>query len=227
MKNIFISISLIVLCMIVPVQQAKAADPILQLIKEAVIKVIKEIDLQIQRLQNKTIWLQNAQKTIENKLSELKLNEIRDWVEKQRKQYEDYFEELWKVKTAILYLKTVKDIVDRQINLVKEYKQAWNVFQQDKHFSKEELEHMFAVYSGILEQSIQHIDQLTMVITSFETQISDGKRLEMIRALSTAVDEQYTDLKNFNYQNRIIAIQRGMEKGEVDHVRRLYALPLN
>ena len=227
MKNIFFSFTLIAFCLLVPVQQAKAADPILLLIKEAVIKVIKEIDLQIQRLQNKTIWLQNAQKTIENKLSELKLNEIKDWVEKQRKQYEEYFEELWKVKTAILTLKTVKDIVDRQISLVKEYKQAWAQFQQDKHFSKEELQYMFAVYSGILEQSIQHIDQLTMVITSFETQISDGKRLEMIQAVGAAVDEQYADLKNFNHQNKIIAIQRGLEKGEIDHVRKLYALPLN
>jgi hypothetical protein len=226
MKRTIVTISLFLCCLIVPVQQLKAADPILQLIKEAVIKVIKEIDLQIQRLQNKTIWLQNAQKTVENKLSELKLNEIKDWVEKQRKQYEEYFEELWRVKTAILYLKSVKDIVDRQINLVKEYKQAWAVFQQDKHFSNEELQYMFAVYSGILEQSIQNIDQLTLVITSFETQMSDAKRLEMIQSIAIAVDGQYADLKNFNHQNKLIAIQRGIEKGEIDYIRKLYALPV-
>lgn len=227
MKHIFISIPLILCCILLPVQQAKAADPILQIIKEAVIKVIKEIDLQIQRLQNKTIWLQNAQKTVENKMSELKLNEIKDWVEKQRRQYEEYFEELWKVKTAITYLKTVKDIVERQAGLVKEYKQAWVVFQKDKHFSKEELQYMFSVYSGILEQSIKNIDQLTLIVTSFETQMSDGKRLEMIRTIAGTLDKQYVDLKNFNNQNKIIAIQRGIEKGEIDHVRKLYALPLN
>ncbi len=227
MKNFFISLSLILCCLFIPVQQAKAADPILQIIKEAVIKVIKEIDLQIQRLQNKTIWLQNAQKTIENKLSELKLNEIKDWVEKQRKQYEDYFEELWKVKMAITFLKTVKDIVERQTGLVKEYKKAWAVFQKDKHFTKEELAYMFSVYSGILEQSIKNIDQLTLVITSFETQMSDGKRLELIQKIANTLDEQYADLKNFNNQNKVIAIQRGLEKGEIDHVRKLHALPLN
>ena len=43
--------------------------PIIGLIKFAVKKVIKAIDLRIQRLQNKTIWLQNAQKKIENILS--------------------------------------------------------------------------------------------------------------------------------------------------------------
>ena len=227
MKSIIISISLVLCFLFVPVQQTKAADPILLIIKQAVIKVIKEIDLQIQRLQNKTIWLQNAQKTIENKMSELKLNEIKDWVEKQRKQYEDYFEELWKVKTAITYLKSVKDIIERQSSLVKDYKQAWAVFQKDKHFSKEELQYMFSVYSGILEQSILNIDQLTLIITSFETQMSDGKRMEMIQAIAGTLDEQYADLKNFNNQNKIIALQRGLEKGEIDYVRRLYALPAN
>lgn len=227
MKNIFITPSLIFFCLFIPVQQTKAADPILQIIKEAVIKVIKAIDLQIQRLQNKTIWLQNAQKTVENKMSELKLNEIKDWVEKQRKQYEEYFDELWKVKTAITYLKTVKDIIERQTSLVKEYKQAWAVFQKDKHFSKEELQYMYAVYNGILEQSIKNIDQLTLVITSFETKMTDGKRLELIQTIAGTLDEQYADLKNFNEQNKLIAIQRGLEKGEIDHVRRLYAIPLN
>ena len=66
--------------------ESKGQDPISLIIKEAVKKAIKQIDLQMQRLQNKTIWLQNAQKTVENKKSELKMNEIKDWVEKQRKQ---------------------------------------------------------------------------------------------------------------------------------------------
>ena len=47
-----------------PVQEAKAVIPILEIIRQAVIWVIKAVDLMIQRLQNKTIWLQNAQKVL-------------------------------------------------------------------------------------------------------------------------------------------------------------------
>ena len=46
----------------VPVQEAKAVAAIVVIIREAIKKVIKAVDLMIQRLQNKTIWLQNAQK---------------------------------------------------------------------------------------------------------------------------------------------------------------------
>ena len=43
-----------------------SALALLTIIKEALKKIIKAIDLRIQRLQNKTIWLQNAQKQLEN-----------------------------------------------------------------------------------------------------------------------------------------------------------------
>jgi glutamate racemase len=69
--------------------QSQAQIPVLEIIKAGVTKAIKAVDLKIQRLQNKTIWLQNAQKTMENAMSKLKLTEIGDWVEKQRKLYDD------------------------------------------------------------------------------------------------------------------------------------------
>ncbi len=71
---IFATISLVV----VPPQPTQAAIPlwIIELIRKGVAKVLRAIDLMIQRLQNKTIWLQNAQKVLENKLSQFKLTEI-------------------------------------------------------------------------------------------------------------------------------------------------------
>ena len=82
----------------------QAQTGILEIIKAGVKKVIIAVDLKIQRLQNKTIWLQNAQKVLENAMSELKLAEIGDWVQKQKTLYADYFDELWKSKKYDLNL---------------------------------------------------------------------------------------------------------------------------
>jgi hypothetical protein len=60
---------------VAPTKESKAIYWVV--IKQAIIKVIKALDLQVQRLQNKTIWLQNAQKTLENTMSKLQLNEIK------------------------------------------------------------------------------------------------------------------------------------------------------
>lgn len=211
-------------CMILPIQKTKAQIPIAEIIKAAVIKVIKAVDLKVQRLQNKTIWLQNAQKTLENKMSQLKLDEIKDWVEKQRKLYDDYFQELWQVKAALAYYQRVKDIIHRQVQMVNEYKGAWVLFKQDKNFTAEELDYMYNIYTGMLDESLKNIDQLFLVVNAFATQMSDAKRLEIINTVSDNMEQHYADLKEFNNQNKMISLQRASEKGEIEYVKRLYGL---
>ena len=104
MKKILIIAGILLALSIVPAQQTNAQIPILEIIKAGVTKVIKAVDLKIQRLQNKTIWLQNAQKTLENEVSKLKLTEISDWAKKQKELYAKYFDELWKVKNVNQFL---------------------------------------------------------------------------------------------------------------------------
>ena len=92
-------------------QKMHAQFSIAEVIAGGITKVIRAVDLRIQRLQNKTIWLQNAQKTLENEMTKWKLEEIRDWVEKQRKLYDDYFRELWEVKNALASYNRVRIII--------------------------------------------------------------------------------------------------------------------
>lgn len=204
--------------------QSHAQIPVLEIIKQGIKKVIVAVDLKIQRLQNKTIWLQNAQKTIENTMSKLRLTEISDWVEKQRKLYDDYFQELWKVKAVIAYYQRVKDIIETQVAMVNEYRGAWALFRQDHNFTADELDFIFKVYTGMLEESLKSIDQLSLVINAFATQMSDAKRLELINWAADQVEQGYRDLKEFNNQNKIMSLQRASEKGEIEYVKRLYGL---
>lgn len=224
MKKLLAIVCLGLCCMLLPIQEAKAQIPIYDIIKAAVKKVIKAVDLQVQRLQNKTIWLQNTQKTLENKMSQLKLDEIKNWVEKQRKLYDDYFQELWKVKAALAYYQRVKDIIQRQVQMVNEYKGAWALFRQDKNFTADELDYMFNIYSGMLDESLKGIDQLFLVVNAFKTQMGDAKRLEIINTVSDNLEQQFMDLKEFNNQNKMISLQRSAEKGDIEYVKRLYGL---
>lgn len=224
MKKALIVLIFVGMGIIVPTHQAKAQIPIAEIIKAAVVKVIKAVDLKIQRLQNKTIWLQNAQKTLENTMSKLKLDEITDWVEKQKQLYKDYYEELQKVKAIISYYKRIKEITEKQVRLVEEYKRAWGLFKQDKHFSTEELSYMSRVYSGILDESVKNLDQIFVVINSFQTQMSDAKRLEIINAAADRIDTNYNDLKTFNQQGIVISLQRAKSQNDVDVVKKLYGI---
>src|SRR6476646_6342497 len=100
MKNIT---SFLILMLLTIMPFSKTNSQVMQIIREGITKVIKAVDLQIQRFQTETIWLQNAQKTIENTMSKLKLDEITDWVGQQKELYAEYFDELWRVKATITY----------------------------------------------------------------------------------------------------------------------------
>ncbi|MBK7292138.1 MAG: conjugal transfer protein TraI [Chitinophagaceae bacterium] len=214
---------IVVLALLISVN-SNAQIPILEIIKAGIKKVIVAVDLKIQRLQNKTIWLQNAQKTLENAMSKTKLTEISSWVEKQRKLYDDYFQELWKIKSALTYYHRVKDIIENQVAMVNEYKSAWAVFRQDKNFTAEELEYMFTVYTGMMDESLKSLDQLFLVVNAFATQMSDAKRLEIINTAASTIEQGFMDLKDFNNQHKTISIQRSVEKGDIDYVKKLYGL---
>ena len=199
--------------------------PIIGIINAALIKVIKTIDLRIQRLQNKTIWLQNAQKKLENILSKLKLDEISQWTKKQKDLYKNYYEELMKVKSIITYYQRIRDITQKQVRLVDEYERAWNLFQQDSHFNEAELNYMQKVYSGILNESLKNIDQIFLILNSFTMQMSDAKRLEIINVAANRIDMNYDDLKLFNRQNMLLSLQRAKTKHDVDAVKKFYGIP--
>jgi len=225
MKNymVILPVSAMTICVSLP-KGANAQIAVLEVIKAGVKKVIRAVDLKVQRLQNETIWLQNAQKVLENQLSKLKLTEIADWTERQKELYSEYYTSLWKVKTAITYYKRVKDLTQRQIAIVDEYKWAWGLFQKDKHFTVDELDQMQKTYLGILEESVKNLDQVLLVVNSFKTQMSDGKRLEIINAAAAKMEENYTDLKTFNSGNIDLSIKRSVSLEEVAKLKELYGI---
>lgn len=225
MRNymVILPVSAMTICVSLPTG-ATAQIAVLEVIKAGVKKVIKAVDLKVQRLQNETIWLQNAQKVLENQLSKLKLTEIADWTERQKELYSQYYASLWKVKSAIAYYKRVKELTQKQVAIVDEYKWAWGLFQKDRHFSAEDLQRMEKTYLGILEESVKNLDQVLLVVNSFRTQMSDAKRLEIIVTAAEKMEENYRDLRQFNSGNIAVSIQRSASLDEAAKLKELYGI---
>lgn len=220
-KNICILLLSLSLSM-APTMQSHAIVWII--VKEVIKKVLKAIDLAIQRLQNKTIWLQNTQKALENAMSKLKLDEISDWTEKHKEQYAKYFDELRTVKEIIFAYHKVKEIIKKQEQIVNEYKKAITLFRQDKHFTTDEIAYMEKVYSGIMDQSLKNLDQLFIVVNALSTQMTDEKRMEIINNASVHIDQNLDDLRQFNVENIKISLQRAKDQNDVDVVKQLYGI---
>jgi len=210
--------------MMVVNSKIQAQDPITYIIKQAIKKVIVAVDLKIQRLQTKTIGLQNAQKVLENKMSKLKLTQITSWVQKQKDLYKNYFDELWKIKNAISTYYRIKEITQEQIALVKEYHTAWNAVRQDGHFNADEISYIGQVYSGIIDASLKNLDAVGLAIKAFTTQMTDAKRLTIINNAADDIQTNLNDLRSFNQQNILLSIQRSKDENDIAAVKNLYGL---
>ncbi|RWY51244.1 conjugal transfer protein TraI [Mucilaginibacter gilvus] len=210
--------------LLTPAKSANAQFVIGEVIKLTVTKVIKAIDLKVQRMQNKTIWLQNAQKVIENQMSKTKLTEISGWTEQQKQLYSNYYSELGKIKSVIANYQRIKDITLKQAALVSEYKQAWSLFRQDSHFNPQELSYMQQVYSGILDASVKNLDEIILVVSPTKTQMTDEQRLELINKASDHLDENYNDLHKFNSQGIQLSLQRSKDLNDIQSIKKLYGI---
>jgi hypothetical protein len=224
MKKQMMFFLMLSLAVLTPVQTVQAANPWAEIIKAAVRRVVRAVDLLIQRRQNAVIKLQNAQKAIENTMAKLHLDEITDWVKKQRDLYKEYYDELKKVKAVISYYFRIKQIAEKQVQIVQQYQKAWKLFQNDKHFSYGELIYMQKVYAGMLEETAKNVDLLTLVVKSFSTQMSDVKRLEMIDRVAKQVDKVHDELVSFNRQNQMLSLSRARSEFDAKVVKELYGI---
>ncbi|OOG76479.1 conjugal transfer protein TraI [Algoriphagus sp. A40] len=221
-----LTLSLLGILFLLPPNPSQAAVPIaiLEIIKAGVTKVIVAMDLKIQREQNQVLWMQNAQKVMENTLSKLKLEEIANWSEKQRDLYQRYFNELQTVKTAISGYQRIREISQKQARIVSEYRKVWAVIQADSHFSLQEKEYMARVYTGILSTTVDNLDQMALLVKSFTLQMGEGERLELINETANRVDQNYQDLISFNLSNGQVSLQRASNSNEIRQIQNLYGI---
>ncbi|WP_289031699.1 conjugal transfer protein TraI [uncultured Algoriphagus sp.] len=201
-------ISLFWLALFLSNQEAKAAVPIAEIIRQGVKKIIVAVDLKIQRMQNETIWLQQAQQKLENVLTESQLAEIASWSQKQRDLYGDYYESLWKVKSLITQFQKVKAISASQAELLRAYQKSWNLIVEGGMFSPQEILLIERRYGEILRQSAQNIQELTQVLRSYALQVSDGERLEQIMDLEQRMHGNFRTLTQLNLQLESLSSQR-------------------
>lgn len=212
---------LLVLCFLIgSVQAGHSQVVILEIIKA----VINAADLVVQQIQNETIVLQNAEKEITNVMSKLQLDDITDWVQKQKDLYQEYYNELAAVKDLISGYDKLKNLITMQAAIVSQYQSAYGLFKQDKHFTAGELTYMLNIYSGIVDQSLKNLDQALLVVSSLTTSMTDAARMNIIENASNGMQKNYDDLRRFNSQNIQLSLQRGMAEGDIETVKALYGL---
>ena len=138
--------------------------------------------------------------------------------------HKTFLDALMAVSPTVRRYKKIADIIHDQILIVKEYKNAFSRFKQDNNFNPEEIDYLGKVYTNLFKQSLNNLDELTIVITANKLRMSDDERLAAIDRLYDDMNDKLMFLRHFNNNTTILAVQRAREKNDVVTMSKIYGI---
>jgi len=135
-----------------------------------------------------------------------------------------YLNGLLSITPAVRNYGRVPEIISQQASLISEYKSAYSRFKQSGAFSVGELNYMGSVYSQLVSQSLQNLDELTNVLTAGKLRMSDEERIKAINRIYLSSTDKLQFLRYFNRQGTLLNIQRSKDIGNSRTLKQLYGI---
>ncbi|MDN3584933.1 TerB family tellurite resistance protein [Mucilaginibacter flavus] len=135
-----------------------------------------------------------------------------------------YLNGLLSINPTVKNYGRVAEIISQQVSLVSEYKSAYKQFQQSGSFSAGELNYMSNVYTQLVNQSLQNLDDLTNVLTAGKLRMSDDERMRAIDRIYASSSDKLQFLRHFNRQGVLLNMQRTKDIGDTRTVKQLYGI---
>lgn len=136
--------------------------------------------------------------------------------------HKTFLDALFEVSPAVRKYKKIADIVELQIRLTQQYKSALYRFKAGGQFTVEEINYLSRVYGRLFDESLQNLDELTMVITAGKVRMSDKERLEAIDRIYAEMEDKLVFLNAFNGKTSVLSVQRAKERADVKVLQDLY-----
>lgn len=139
--------------------------------------------------------------------------------------HKDFLDGLLDVNPYVKEYKRIADIIHYQILIVKNTSIALKNFEASDLFSSDEISYMKTIYTNLINESANNIDDLMTVITANQLRMSDDERLAAIDRIFNDVQDKLMFLKSFNNSTSVLAAQRKYELWEVEKGKILYGIP--
>ncbi len=135
-----------------------------------------------------------------------------------------YLNGLLSVSPAVKNYSKVADIILEEASLVKAYKSAYASFKQSNSFSAAELSYMSDVYTNLVTQSLQNLDELSNVLMDGKLRMSDAERLKAIDRIEASSSEKLQFIRRFNNQGVALSLQRSKDANDTQTLKQLYGI---
>lgn len=138
--------------------------------------------------------------------------------------HEAFLNGLLSVSPAVRQYGRIADIIQGQLQLLKEYRKAYGRFQAMRIFQPQELSYMSGVYDRLVSASLQNIEELTAVITDSKLRMSDDERIKSIDRIHAEMEDKLRFLRKFNNATSVMGLQRKKALAENQAMQKNYGI---
>ncbi|HEU4576580.1 MAG TPA: TerB family tellurite resistance protein [Chitinophagaceae bacterium] len=135
--------------------------------------------------------------------------------------HKGFLDALMEVIPVVKKYKRITDIVNYQLQIVKQYKLAFQQFKDGGTFTQQEIDYIGKVYSNLFNESVKNLDELFMVITAGQLRMSDDERMQAIDRIYARIEEQFSFLQDFNSSTGYLSLQRKAEQTEINMSKKI------
>ncbi len=136
--------------------------------------------------------------------------------------HKHFLDGLMQVSPTVRNYRKVAWVIDYQIQLVKEYRDAYGDFKRSGEFKPDELVYLGQVYDNLFRLSLQNLDELLLVITAGNLRMSDDERLKAIDRIYLDMEDKVMFLRSFNNSTALLGAQREKERFQVESMKKIH-----
>lgn len=135
-----------------------------------------------------------------------------------------FFDKLKSANPKIKNLAKVADIITLQIQIIKNYQSSYRQIKTSSQFSNTEIKYIYAVFSKLLDDTGNNLEELYKVLAADQYQMADNERIKHIDALYAEMQSSYVFIQHFSRETLVMAMQRMKENNEVQQSKNWYGI---
>jgi hypothetical protein len=135
-----------------------------------------------------------------------------------------YITGLMAVSPSVRNYGRIAEILAMEASLISEYKRNSSLFRQSGSFSISELSYMSDVYTRLVSETLDNIEELTNIITANKLRMSDAERIKAIDRIYGTSSDRLQFLRSFNNQGVWLSLQRSKDAADTQTLKQLYGI---
>lgn len=136
--------------------------------------------------------------------------------------HKDYFSSLKTVNPNIMKYPKIAAILSMQMGIINQHYSIMAISKESDQLDAEELNYIKKVFENLEDEAEKDLDELQLVITNGQMQMTDDERIKEIDKIYNSVQDKYSFSISFSDKVKLLIEKRKHGKSDAKELKKLY-----